>query len=90
MAERDHAASARGRVLNLFTIRGRGTAVVIDIIDGVWRSGSQLVSAKGRYRIRSVEAIHGPEVPLTAIALLVDEDGIEQSIAVGEEVYTTP
>jgi len=90
MAERDHTASARGRVLYYFTIRGRGTAVVIDIIDGTWRSGSQLVCQKGRYHIRSVEFIDGKDVPPTAIALLIDDDDIKESIVAGEEVWTTP
>jgi hypothetical protein len=28
----------RGCVLDVFTISGRGTVIVVDIIDGVWRS----------------------------------------------------
>ena len=79
-----------GRVVDLFTVHGRGTAVIVDIIDGVWRPGSQLVSAKGRYLIRSAEFIDGKNVPLTAIGLLVDNDRIKDSIVVGEEVWTTP
>jgi hypothetical protein len=90
MTEPDHANSARGRALDLFEIRGRGTAVVVDIIDGVWRSGAQLVCAKARYRIRAVEAVHGTHLPRTAIALLVDDGRVRQGVVVGEEVSSMP
>src|SRR5262245_41140826 len=90
MAERDHRVTARGRVLDFFTIRGRGTAVVVDIIEGTWRSGSLIVCAKSHNRLRSVEFINGKNLPLTAIALLIDDDRIKQSVAVGEEVCTAP
>jgi hypothetical protein len=78
----------RGRVLAIFSIRDRGTAVVVEMGDGVWSSGSLLVCPKGHYHIRSVEFVDGKDLPRTAVALLIDESEVSQHVAVGEEVWS--
>ena len=88
MPERDGKASGRGRVRDLFSIRNRGTFVVVEITEGVWRSGSLLVCAKGQYCIRSTEFIDDKRLPEACIALGIDDDRVRQSVVIGEEVWT--
>ena len=52
--------------------------LTVDIIDGVWGSGWQLVAAKGSYLIRSVEFVDGKNVPRTAIGLVIDNERIKE------------
>jgi hypothetical protein len=72
---------------------GEGTSSTASLstsLMGFGGPGSQLVSAKERYLIRSMEFVDRKNVPLTAIGLLIDNDRIKESIVVGEEVWTTP
>ena len=84
--DRNDQVPGRGRVLNVFSLAGRGTVVVIEIIDGVWQPGVLLVCAKGSYRIQSIESIRGKDLPPTAIALVIDDEHAGEHVDVGEEV----
>lgn len=39
---------------------------------------------------RAASAHDGKDVPPSAIALLIDDDRVKQSVVIGEEVWTTP
>lgn len=75
-----------GRVLSIFQLATRGTVVVIDILDGTWRTGDALAASGGRWTIRAVEAIDGMNVPWTASALVLADDETPLALSVGEEV----
>lgn len=80
--------SGVGRVLDVFTTSSRGTVVVIEIIGGVWRAGSDLVAAKGTYRILAIDAgIGGKDLPLTACGIVIEHIPPELQPNVGEEVH---
>lgn len=79
------------RIHEVLAIAGRGPTIIAEILTGTVRAGAWIVAVRGpALRIGAVETVHGPDLPPTALGLVLRDapplDDVASRLPVGTTV----